>query len=369
MADRNKKNRKKKIKIWTLRFFLSLCILVKQGSDLFNRFSTTICMHRRLTHHLTKTNFPMTKSISSNSSPLPPPHTIIIDWDETLTTKDTIQYLAQLPYTINSHNRQHSPPRLPFSHYTDIYMTNYTNYKSHHFGKDYTILDDYIQFQMGMEPIEMSSINALESDGVFQGLTKLQIRNQADLVQLRPGAVAFLERCLLLRKSVVILSVNWTSLMIDEVLRRNGIAVSDGENIKNNDTMEEDGKRDGDGDEDEDGENGVKIVTNEFEFASDGKTTGFWLSYPKIHTSLDKLNYINQVKIQANSSNNANGERHGDANGDGIMYIGDSLTDLLPILNVSFPCAIKDSKLDSVLTQLSINHVSGTWFDFIKLID
>lgn len=263
---------------------------------------------------------------SSFHSPPPPPHTIIIDWDETLTTEDTIQYLAQVPY-INSPQLQPS-----FSHYTEIYMTNYVNYRSQ-FGECST-LDDYVRFQSGMEPVEMSSITALEKDGIFRGLTELQIRSRDKLVELRPGAVEFLNRCLALNKEVVILSVNWTSLIIDEVLRRNSIRTESGN-----------GK-------------GIKIVANEFEFDDDEKTTGRWLPSPKIRTSQDKLDYINQIKSDTSVN--------GDANA--VMYVGDSLTDLLPVLNVTYPCAIKDTKLNTLLTQLEIDHFSGTWFDFIKLI-
>ncbi|KAI5969079.1 hypothetical protein CANMA_001883 [Candida margitis] len=282
------------------------------------------------------------RSHSSSSSSSSPPKIIIADWDETLTTKDTIQYLAQVPYINNSKLQP------PFSHYTQIYMSNYEAYKSQ-FGPCVT-LDDHVRFQQGMLPIEMSSVTALEHDGIFRGLTKDQIRNQAaGHVELRPGAVDFLQRCLVLDKQVVILSVNWTSLIIEEVLKRNGIDNDRGVN----------GSK-------------IKIITNEFEFKNEEEsslvdeqvsgskltptstTTGFWLPSPAIRTSSDKLTYIHQ---------------HHSPNGDEVMYIGDSLTDLLPSLNVSLPCAIKDTKLDQVLTQLEVDHFSGSWFDLIKLIE
>lgn len=263
------------------------------------------------------------------------PHAVIVDWDETLTTKDTIQYLAKVPYINNCHLQP------PFSHYTDIYMSNYAKYKESQQltnGKTCATTDEYVKFQLGMDPVEMSSIKALEHDKIFKDLTEEQLRSLAEHVQLRDGAVQFLNLCLSLGVEVIILSVNWTGLIIDEVLRRNGI----------NDGI-------------------IRIITNEFEFDESGKTTGSWLKEPKVRTSQDKLDQIDKIKAQLRNAEDTTIESADDDVQ--MMYIGDSLTDLLPILNVSLPCAIKDSKLDQVLTELQFDHFSGTWFDFIKLIN
>lgn len=195
-----------------------------------------------------------------------------------------------------------------------------------------------MKFQLGMDPVEMSSIKALEHDKIFKDLTEEQLRSLAEHVQLRDGAVQFLNLCLSLGVEVIILSVNWTGLIIDEVLRRNGI----------NDGI-------------------IRIITNEFEFDESGKTTGSWLKEPKVRTSQDKLDQIDKIKAQLRNAEDTTIESADDDVQ--MMYIGDSLTDLLPILNVSLPCAIKDSKLDQVLTELQFDHFSGTWFDFIKLIN
>ncbi|KAI5968916.1 hypothetical protein KGF57_000031 [Candida theae] len=321
---------------------------------------------------------------TASSSPLSfhaRPHLVICDWDETLTTKDTIQYLAQVPY-INSPQLR---PR--FSHYTDIYMSHYEKYKSQ-FGASRTkngnvnnnslttkmTIDDYVEFQRGMGPVEMSSITALESDEVFRGLTELQIRqHSAPSVKLRDGAVEFLNRCMDQGIEVVVLSVNWTSLLIDEVLRQNGFSTKSSISGMSEKSEVEVGK--------------IKIVTNEFEFDSAGKTTGNWLPQPKIRTSQDKLDYVNKLKTEyqkeragraslgtsAGTIHNGNVGNVGEGNMDdtddvNIMYIGDSLTDLLPVLNVAYPCAIKDTKLDKTLTELQFEHFSGTWFDFMRLV-
>ncbi|KAI3402844.2 hypothetical protein KGF56_004305 [Candida oxycetoniae] len=241
------------------------------------------------------------------------PNLVISDWDETITVHDTIQNVAQVPYIAN--------PNLEpkFSHYSKIYIDNYASYESQ-FGP-LEKLNDYVRFQKGMRPIEMSSISALEKDLIFKGLKPDQFREQAIDVVLRPGVIEFIKMCQEEKIPFIILSVNWTSLIIEQVLKMHGV--------------EE-----------------INIITNEFEF-HDGETTGFWLSDQVVRTSEDKLRFVKKL---------AKGE-------DKVMYIGDSLTDLLPILFVKYPCAIENTKLNNFLSIMKIDHVTGNWLDFIEKVE
>ena len=286
------------------------------------------------------------------------PRLVIADWDETLTEKDTISVLAQAPSTSIK----------PFTHYGDIYGDAYTSYTKQ-FGPCKT-LEDHIAFQKGMRPIEMSSIDALEADRYFAGISKSDIEQAAEKVKLRPGAVEFLKHCQSAKLKVVILSVNWSRIFIDATLRRYGIPVADGfESTKS--------------------QWNVKIIANEFEFHK-GITTGIWQT-PDIRTSEDKLRYVEELKQSLTSSvldklhihmqvqatiNNENLEDADNADALGIeggsenvMYIGDSATDLFPLVAVSYPVAMQGSKIDKLLDDFGVEHYSGSWDDIESLID
>ncbi|KAI5952812.1 hypothetical protein KGF54_003679 [Candida jiufengensis] len=245
------------------------------------------------------------------------PKYIISDWDETITTEDTIQYVGEVPYLKNPNLQP------PFKHFSEIYYNSYKNYKSKH---KLDTIDDYVEFLEGMNPIESSSIDQLQQHKIFQNLSKQDFLNQSTKIKLRPSVIGFFQKCNSLNIPVYILSTNWTSLIIEDILT-----------TQNNLEL-------------------AGVITNDFVF-QDGKTTGNWdTTRDQIRTSVDKLSFVQQY-IEKDSDKND------------IMYIGDSTNDLLPILEVDYPCCIKDSKLDTILDDFKIDHYSGDWKEFIDLID
>lgn len=268
------------------------------------------------------------------------PTLVISDWDETITEEDTIKYVAQVPY-IKQRQQRVLPP---FEKFVESYNQNYTNLKnSFNFPNTTTTsiecsnyLSQQIKFQDKLSTVENQSIELIEQSKIFEGLTKKDFQDYVNInhnkIKLRPGFSQFVKRCQNLNIPIIIVSANWTSIFIKQCLANHGLAVDD-------------------------------IITNELSFHSDDEeaktkmtTTGLWdKSKYTIRTSQDKLDIVKQIQEEKDSL---------------IMYIGDSGTDLLPLLNVDFPCAIKGSRIVEIFDKSGLrdNLNVGTWHDFINII-
>ncbi|EAZ63238.2 hypothetical protein PICST_34008 [Scheffersomyces stipitis CBS 6054] len=244
------------------------------------------------------------------------PSLVITDWDETITTADTISLVAEAAYL---RKPQFSPK---FGHFSKIYLDSYKQYTDD-FNKKWGARDSILkeeQFQKGMKSVEMSSINALVESGLFKDLEQADFTQQATKVSLRPHFIDFLVRCHQLAIPVVILSINWTGLIIRECLRKSEIDLK---------------------------ENNITIKTNEFEWkpSENGNlvSTGKWDGSPEVRTALDKKNTVEQLKRQYGSD---------------LLYVGDSSTDLLSMLSVPVGVVMTDGSLTSSLARLGIASVN-----------
>lgn len=228
------------------------------------------------------------------------PRAIVTDWDETATVSDTISLVAQTAYKVKP---QFSPQ---FDHFSKVYMDAYSAYTRRfeqvHGSRS---LSNEHEFQLGMRRVELTSIDEITRLGLFSGLSGDDFRAQASQVRLRPGFTGFLARCRQLSIPVEILSINWTSLLIKECLRLEGF-------------------------------DDIKVTVNELEF-KDNVTTGHWLPHPEIRTAIDKLEYVRSL-------------------GDDIMYIGDSGTDLLAILEARWGVVMEGTSLIKQLDKYGVKH-------------
>lgn len=223
--------------------------------------------------------------------------TIFIDWDETITIKDTIQILSQIPYRKN-------PNFTPkFQYFQNLYFEKFLQYQQ---SKNRDNLDQEFQFQNGLKSVEYSSIGEINRVKLFKNL---KIDDFTINIPLKPGFIEFARKCNQNQIPLIILSVNWTSLIMKYVMEINNIHIS-------------------------------HYLTNEFEFNND-KTTGNWLNQPKIHTGIDKLNYFNTWKSQNPSP---------------TVYIGDSSTDLFCLLNATIGIVIENGSILSTLNRLKIPY-------------
>lgn len=233
------------------------------------------------------------------------PKLFVIDWDETITKDDTIKLVAEAAYSAKP---GYQPP---FDHFTNTYMNAFTRY-SDQFKERYGARDSIekeVNFQTGLQSVEMSSINELMRLKLFEGLTFQQFEHQANKVVIKDHFVDFLSKCRELRVPVIILSVNWTKIIMKTVF--NSLGFQEDENLK--------------------------FVVNELEFKN-GLSTGNFSDSVSIRTGIDKVNILEDLVKQYGRT----------------CYIGDSSTDLLSLIKSDIGIAIENSTVLKSVGNLNI---------------
>lgn len=236
---------------------------------------------------------------------------IVCDFDETITSRDTISTLAGLPYLLNSSLE----PK--WRHFQDSYLRNYYKFQEdpHSFDVSCTnertlpllnssvsiikssnfknLVGREIKYQEEKRLLELSSTNEMAKHKLFSGITSDQVsqyvedefRGSSSL--LRTGFERFMSS--LDNYELYIISINWSKNFIRDVI---GTGLIDSSRIFCNDLISDAGKYTG-------------------EFSNE------------ILTGSDKLNELEHLltKHLAKDTHQR------------FWYIGDSETDLLPILH------------------------------------
>lgn len=226
---------------------------------------------------------------------------VIADWDETITTKDTIGLLAEAAYNAKP---SYKPP---FLHFVDVYMQASCAYKRQ-YARPRTTVADERQYQLGLHPVEMSSINEIVARGLFKDVSRSHFDAVAKKVELRDNFIQFLNYCVCSQIPVIVLSINWCKYFIEQVLLRHGFEPSDH----------------------------LQVVSNDFVYKNDICTGQFDGEF-SVRTGLDKVQYMDQLKNQRK-----------------IMYIGDSSTDLFPLLESELGVIIEGGSVKKVAENLGI---------------
>lgn len=262
------------------------------------------------------------------------PKLFVIDWDETITNEDTIKLVAQAAYN----KKQEYEPK--FDHFTDVYLKAFNEYNQDFTSKygERDTIEKEIKFQTGMQNVEMKSINEIKRLRLFEGITEDEFQAQENHVTLKPHFTDFLGKCQELKIPVIILSVNWTKLIMEAVLQKNG--------FKENENL--------------------KIMVNELEFIN-GISTGNFNESISIRTGLDKLNIVNSLIKQYGKT----------------CYIGDSMTDLLSLIDSDIGIAIEEGSVIESIKKLNfpIKNLSeaeelhkeevyvGNWAQVVNLLN
>mmetsp|Transcript_2071 Transcript_2071/g.2253 ORF Transcript_2071/g.2253 Transcript_2071/m.2253 type:complete len:256 (+) Transcript_2071:23-790(+) len=235
------------------------------------------------------------------------PKLFVIDWDETITNEDTIKLVAQAAY---NKKKEYEPK---FDHFTDIYMKAFNEYNENFTSKygERDTIEKEIKFQTGMQNVEMSSINEIKKLKLFEGIDEEEFLAQGNHVTLKPHFTEFLTKCQELKIPVIILSVNWTKLIMQAVLLKNG--------FKENENL--------------------KIMVNELEFKN-GISTGNFNKAISIRTGLDKLNIVNSLIKQYGKT----------------CYIGDSMTDLLSLIDSDIGIAIEEGSVIESIKKTKLSN-------------
>jgi hypothetical protein len=140
------------------------------------------------------------------------PLLIFADWDETITSHDTLHLIAP-PDSDNSR----CPP---FSFFGDYYREIMAAHEKAFGPRD--TLEKQLAYLVSLEAVEKASVSKVEEYGLFKDVRELDICKRAQLVKFRAGWTNFASA--MTEKQHVrfmgVLSVNWSKVFIDCALRR-----------------------------------------------------------------------------------------------------------------------------------------------------
>lgn len=235
------------------------------------------------------------------------PKLIISDWDETITTKDTIKLVSETAYLSKPNYKPN------FDHFTSVYLNAYDQYSKRFKEKNGArdSLEKEVLFQKQLKEVEMTSINEITRLELFKGISPEHFKAQSSKVTIRPHFVEFLNLALKNNIPVIILSVNWSKIMIEATLAYHKIDVSK-----------------------------LQIIVNDLEIDEATQlTTGKFSSLISVRTGIDKWDIVKRL-IKDDKKD--------------VVYIGDSSTDLLSILEVQVGIIMQGGSVLKSLKDLNI---------------
>lgn len=247
------------------------------------------------------------------------PIRLVLDWDGTLTKKDTLHLVAAIGY-----ERNRDAHLTPWDDIVQAYISDYTHHKER-----YTPTADQRKTGVGavrretewldsLKPVETRSIERVQAAGIFKGVTTQDVELAAksaieeEKLQLRPGW-----RKLLMHQKdsasaplVSILSVNWSATFIRACIE----AALSGPSASDATIM-----------------NSIPVYANELPLA-EGRLDSC------ICTSTDKLAKIDEVC----------GKRDSDI----FVYVGDSATDFNCLNAADVGVCVRDDPMGSSQQEL-----------------
>ena len=138
---------------------------------------------------------------------------IFVDWDETITSEDTLKLIAP-----PESSERDAPP--PISFFGDYYNTLLQEHAQSFGPRD--SLERQLEYLDSVGVVERASIRNVEEFGVFKGLREADICERAQHVKFREGWKEFTEEAAK-RGDVqlkAIISVNWSTIFIRSALQK-----------------------------------------------------------------------------------------------------------------------------------------------------
>ncbi|CAD0110256.1 unnamed protein product [Aureobasidium uvarum] len=269
---------------------------------------------------------------------LPRPIHLILDWDGTLTRKDTLSLVGSIAYYANT-----SKSLPPWSDFVNGYMNDYNQHVSHYepITSARTTLDQERQWLASLTPIENKSVQRVESSGMFKNVKSGHVDHIAassikngDL-QLRSNWNALFDTVLSSPSNAVsILSVNWSARFIRQSLLSASSTLESKSLHSYIKTMD--------------------INANEISNLDDAAGSDGTLSKDSstgIRTSADKLCHLParcQQKLDQCATRDVMSREQ-----EIVVYIGDSATDLEALLAADVGVCIRDEPMGSSQRELS----------------
>lgn len=228
---------------------------------------------------------------------------IIFDWDETLTSHDTLSLI----------------PEKSLEPYVKPYLDDLAHHTSSHpLGQESSrvTLAHQLEWLDSLADVEIKSIARVQDDGLLVGWHHSNLEERLNKVKLRPGVTTDLTQWLDKRRvATAVLSVSWSSAFIRAALQREGVPIVD---VHANDV-----------DVDE----------------QTGKGTGKVMR--SIRTGLDKLREMATMVVDNNDPNDGR-----EAGGALLVYAGDSNTDLPCLLAASVGIVVAPGETSSLLDTI-----------------
>jgi hypothetical protein len=273
---------------------------------------------------------------------MPRPIHLLLDWDGTLTRKDTLSLVGSISYNANL-----DKPLPPWSHFVNGWMTDYTEHATRYepITSARTTLDQERQWLASLASIENKSVHRVESSGIFKHVKASHVDHIAassvkngDL-QLRSHWNSLIYTLLSdPSNKISILSVNWSARFIRQSLLSASSNLTFPENEILNSYVQ---IMDIDANE---------ISNLEHTDGSDGRLSKD--SSTGIRTSADKLLRLPlrcQQRLDGLVSTKGPVEREDDV----VVYVGDSATDLEALLAADLGICIRDDPMGSSQQELS----------------
>jgi len=268
------------------------------------------------------------------------PIRLILDFDGTITTTDTLAPLSRIGY---NHATQQSPPRTltPWSDIVSAYLSDYEKHAAAYAptSENRTTSSEEAAWLNSLEPIERASARRAMDVGIWDGVTREEIEAAARRemregnVQLRRGCKELMEWAVSLSEQqgkldkgieVSVLSVNWSRNWIWSVLKTGLGSGTHGE------AATELLKK-------------VSIFANELPSVAVLPVSDLAGANIEIRTSGDKLRCMQQLKSGQGS----------EMNPPFVVYLGDSATDLECLAEADLGVCMRDEKIGSSQKELA----------------
>jgi phosphoglycolate phosphatase-like HAD superfamily hydrolase len=258
--------------------------------------------------------------MSTQTYPLRGPVHWVLDWDGTITKKDTLDALVDIAASTKSDFPTHDR----WKHVVDAYISDYTSslVKLAPNGTLPTTHQGEAKLLADLKPVEQRSLDRVYASQIFAGLTNEDVAAgakkaiESGAVTIRPGCVEILQRFSAQATSkgdkLHILSVNWSRYFILSCLKTAGIELDPGLVLANElDGIDEDKESTG-------------------QISPDGCM--------KIIASGDKLRHLEQLKERDPMP---------------LVYVGDSWTDIECLLAANLGICMRDEPMGSSQGKLA----------------
>lgn len=259
----------------------------------------------------------MNISTPTKSPPLQRPIRWILDWDGTITQKDTLNALVSIAAT----SKPNFPTQERWKSVVDAYMSDYTSTLNELTPNGLpSTLEAEKKLLKDLKPVEQRSLDRVFHSQIFKDLTPENIEDGAKNaiesgdISLRSGFLDFYSFLKSMEESTFhILSVNWSRHFIHSCLSTAGIHIDH-----------------------------LHILVNELDGMPENLPSFGEISpegYMKIISSGDKLAHLRNLK-----------EKSG---GGSVVYIGDSWPDIECLVEADVGICIRDEEMGSSQRKLA----------------